>query len=150
MEEAVPNAAQVIVVPANDDVSAMTQRQLSDFLEAHEQVSVSANGSKHTSTQIPVALLCTSFESNLNKLVIRYMDTEHTEDLASCLESGWLKGNSLLARERRVECDEEKFNEIGKLYGKNFTATTTGTFGATIHFYFVYDVFDGSHRKTAI
>ena len=146
MEEAVAESAKVVVVPPDFDVSAMTQRQLSDFLEEHEQVSVSANGSKHTTTQIPVALLCTSFESNLNKLVIRYMDTEHTEDLASGLESGWLKGNSLLARERRVECDEEKFNEVGKLYGKNFT----GTSGATIYFYLVYDVFDGSHRKTAI
>jgi hypothetical protein len=119
MEEEVPESAQAIEVPPDVDVSAMNQRQLSDFLEIHEQVSVSANGSKHTTTQIPVALLCTSFESNLNKLVIRYMDTEHIEDLASGFESGWLKGNSLLARERRVECDEEKFNEVGKLYGKS-------------------------------
>ena len=140
----------VVLVPPNVDVDSLNHLELSRLIEAHEQVKVSSDGSKHTTKQVPVGLLVTSFEDPRNDLIIRYLNMEHTEDLATSLLSGWLKGNSLLARERQVECDEDKYNEVGSMYGKNFTNTMTGVSGATIYNYLLYDVFDGSHRKTAI
>jgi hypothetical protein len=134
----------------NVDVESLNHLELSKLIEDHEQVKVSSDGSKHTTKQVPIGLLVTSFEDPQNDLIIRYLNMEHTEDLATSLLSGWLKGNSLLARERQVECDEEKYNAIGSMYGKNFTNTKEGTLGAPIYNYLVYDVFDGSHRKTAI
>ena len=80
--------AAVALVPPNVDVDSLNHLELSKLIETHEQVKVSSDGSKHTTKQVPIGLLVTSFEDPRNDLIIRYLNMEHTEDLANSTLSG--------------------------------------------------------------
>ena len=103
------------------DLANLNQAELFLYIETFVKVAHSANGSTHKTMEVPVGLLRTAFEDKLNTLLIRNLDDEHKEDMASNLAAGWLNGNALLARERQVGCNVEEYEAVVKDFGQHFT-----------------------------
>jgi hypothetical protein len=103
------------------DLSKLNQAELFLYIESFVKIAQSATGSSHKTMEVPVGLLRTAFDDKLNTLLIRNLDDEHKEDMASNLASGWLNGNALLARERQVECTAEEYKAVVENFGQHFT-----------------------------